>query len=165
MKRTGFLVALAAGALLAATNASAQTFGFGYGRGHFGRRSYSGFGLGVGGWGARRPVVKVQNAFTGDVAYAERTVNDFRADYEKRRNDPLGIKADVQRLDEAMERVRREAENYGDVTDRGADLLRTALDAEDRIDRRFRDANDPMNRRWDDIRRKIDRLARVYRVE
>ena len=151
------------GVLLSATaNAPAQVFGFGYGRGY--RRSYTGFGLGYGGYGVGRPVVTYRNAFTGDVEYAERATNDFRHDYEKRRHDPLGIKAEIQRLDETMEKVRQEANRFGGVTDRGADLMRDALDAEDRIDRRIRRADD-MGHQWQSLRRMVDRLAREYRVD
>ena len=164
--KNGFLAALATGVLLVtATLAPAQRYGFGYRRGYGWHRPYSsfGFGLGYGGYAPRRVVY--QNAFTGDVTYAERTVNDFRHDYERRKGDPLAIKADVQRLDETMERLRREAEGYGAPTDRGADLARDAQDAEDRIDRRFRDQrDDPMGRRWDEVARILDRLARTYRA-
>ena len=164
VKRTGFLVALAMGALFGvAASAPAQFVGFGYGRGY--HRSYSSLGFGYGGRGYARPTVVYRNPFTGDVDYAERASNDFRHDYEKRRHDPLGIKADVQRMDETLEKVRKEAEAYGGATDRGADLMREALDAEDRIDRRFRDSRDPMRRQWDDTRRTIDRLGHEYRVD
>ena len=169
MRKGIFLAALATGALLgAAAVAPAQRFGFGYRHGYGGwRRPYSGygFGLGFGGYGYAPPAVTYRNAFTGDVAYVERAVNDFRHDYERRKGDPLGIKADVQRMDESMEKVRREAEAYGAVTDRGADLVRDARDAEDRIDRRLRRSNDPMERRWNDLARRFDRLARDYRVD
>ncbi len=168
MKKTGLLVALATGVFLsAAASAPAQRFGLGYGGGRFGRRAYSGFGfgLGFGGFGYPRTTVRYQNAFTGDVAYAERAVNDFRASYERRKGDPLGIKSRVQRLDETMERLRREAERYGGPTDRGSDLVREALDLEDRIDRRLRDErDDPSLRDWDDVRRILDRLAGAYRA-
>ena len=160
----GLLAALATGILLSvATSAPAQRYGFGLGYGRGYRRS--GFGLGLGFGGYPRTSAAYQNAFTGDVEYAERATNDFRADYEKRRRDPLGIKADVQRLDRTMEAIRQEARRYGAVTDRGADLMRDALDAEDRIDRRFRDSNDEMRRQWDGVRRMVDRLAREYRVD
>lgn len=166
MKGTGFLVALATGVFLSvAASAPAQRFGFGYSRGGFRHRTYSGFGFGLGVGGYARPSVSYRNAFTGDVAYAERAVNDFRREYERRKGDPLAIKAEVQRLDETMERLRREAERYGGATDRGSDLVRDALDAEDRIDRRFRRADDPLDRRWDEVRRIVDRLSRSYRVD
>lgn len=164
MRHTGFLAALATGVLFgAAASAPAQFFGFGYGRGY--HRSYTSLGIGIGGYGYARPYVTYRNPFVGDVDYAERESNNFRHDYEERRHDPLGIKADVQRMDESLEKVRREAENFGGVTGRGADLMRDALDAEDRIDRRFRNTNDPQRRQWDDLRRLVDRLAREYRVD
>ena len=167
MKRSGLLVALATGVVLsAAAIAPAQRYGFGYGHGWYGHRhSYSSFGFGLGFPAYSRPTVVYQNAFTGDVTYAERTVNDFRADYEKRKGDPLDIKRDVQRLDETMERLRSEAEHFGGVTLRGSDLMRDALRYEDHIDRRFRDGDDGMARDWNDVRRLLDRLARTYRVD
>ena len=160
----GLLAALVTGILLSvATSAPAQRYGFGLGYGRGYRRSGVGLGLGFGGY--PRTSVTYRNAFTGDVEYAERATNDFRGDYERRRRDPLGIKADVQRLDETLEAIRHEAARYGDVTDRGADLMRDALDAEDRIDRRFRESNDEMRQRWNGVRRMVDRLAREYRVD
>ncbi len=162
MNRTGFLVALAMGTFLTtAATAPAQFIGFGVGRGY--RHSYSSLGFGYGGYA--RPTVTYRNAFTGDVEYAQRASKDFRHDYERRRHDPLAIKADVQRMDETLEKVRREADRYGAVTDLGSDLMRDVLDAEDRIDRRFRGKDDEMRREWDDTRRMIDRLAREYRVD
>lgn len=164
--RTRLLVALATGVLLgSATSAPAQVFGFGYGRGYGYRHGYSGFGFAYRDYGYARPYATYRNPFVGDVAYAERASNDFRHEYEKRKGDPLGIKADVKELDETLESLRKEAESFGGVTDRGRDLMRGALDAEDRIDRRFRRADDRQARQWSDLRREIDRLARAYRVD
>ena len=160
-------MALATGLILSvAAIAPAQRFGFGYGRGWYGHhRSYSSFGFGLGFPAYSGPTVVYQNAFTGDVTYAERTVNDFRRDYEKRKGDPLDVKSYVQRLDETMERLRSEAERFGGVTLRGSDLMRDVLRYEDHIDRRFRDGDDRMARDWDEVRRLLDRLARTYRVD
>lgn len=159
---------IAAGILVgAAALAPAQRGGFGYGRGwgrgYGGPRHYSSFGLGFGGYAPAR--VEYHNPFTGDVEYAERTSNEFRHDYERRKGDPLRIKDEVQRLDKTLEKLRGEAIDYGSVTDRGRDLMRDVLEAEDRIDRRFRGSDDPMRGQWTDLRREIDRLANAYHLD
>ncbi len=167
MRRLNLFAALATGVLFAAAaSAPAQFHGGGHFGGHGFRRGHSGFGLGLGfgsrGFAPRRTTY--QNAFTGDVAYAERAVNEFRAVYEKRGGDRLGIKADVQRLDQTMERLRREAEAFGAPTNRGEDLMRGVQSDADAIDRRFRDSDDSLRGRWDDALRLVDRLARSYRT-
>ncbi|RYG39439.1 hypothetical protein EON81_00960 [bacterium] len=126
-----------------------------------------GFGFGFGNSYRTRSVgsTTYRNAFTGDVTYAERAVNDFRSAYEKQRGDRLGVKADVQRLDETLERMRREAETYGAVTFRGSDLAQTALSQSDRINRRFRDEDNDLADHWKEVRRIVERLARTYRTE
>lgn len=165
--------ALLAGVLLSAT-ASAQErrpgfrhrpgFGrpyhpYGYGFG-FGPRF--GFGLGLGSSRpAPRPTV-YRNAFTGDVGYAEQAMNGFRAAYEKRSGDPLGLKKDIQSLDESLERMRREAETYGAATLRGTDLLRDALTRAEVIDARFRSGQDEQSERWNQVRDLLDHLRETY---
>lgn len=170
MRLKGFYLAAAAGILLvAAEMAPAQSVRFGarYGRGfghrHYRRHFHPGFGFGLGFYS--RPVARpvYRNAFTADVTYAERLANDFRAAYE-RRGDSLGIKRDVQRMDEALERMRGEAEAYGDVTFRGSELLRDALDHAETIDRRLGSSEGELGERWHDVRRVLDRLAQTYRV-
>lgn len=160
MSRTNFFVALAVGVSLAAgASASAQGFR------HYHRYGYGprfGFGVGLT-FVEPRPHV-YRNPFTADVSYAERTSNDFRAAYEHRGGDPFGVKGDVQRLDEDMERLRAEAEYAGGVTIRGTELLRDALDRADRIDRAFRREDDQLASRWDRFRRLLDDLARTYRA-
>jgi|GEM_PF-2907174 len=136
-----------------------QRFGGWFGRPWFG----SGFGFGVGlGASRRNPIYR--NAFTGDVAYAEQSSNEFRAALERRRDAPRGLKTEVQRLDETLERLRREAEAFGGVTIRGTELLRDALSRADGIDREFR-GEDDLSQRWSRLQSVLDSLARTYRVE
>lgn len=123
----------------------------------------SGFGFGLG-FGFSRPAPRptvYRNAFTADVGYTEQAMNAFRAAYEKRKGDPLGIKKEIQRLDEDLERMRRDAETYGSATIRGTDLLRDALANAERVDDRFRTA-DEQAERWNQVRDLLERLRETY---
>ncbi|MGV3614218.1 MAG: hypothetical protein ACO1SV_02680 [Fimbriimonas sp.] len=176
MNRSIIAVAVAAGLLLTASAPaqdlrhgrrprswvgypySAYPFGYGFGRGY-------GFGLGF----AYRPVTPLRtvyrNAFTADVAYAEEASNDFRAAYEKRKGDPLALKADVQRLDQNLERMRREAESYGNVTIRGTELFRDALSQASVIESRLDTGDAELSARWNRVRSVLENLTRTYRVK
>jgi hypothetical protein len=137
---------------------SAYPFGYGFGRGY-------GFGLGF----PYRPVTPLRtvyrNAFTADVGYAEQVSNEFRAAYEKRKGDPLGLKADVQRLDQNLERMRREAESFGNVTIRGTELLRDTLNQASVIETRLGTGDAELAERWSRVRLVLDSLTRTYRVK
>lgn len=165
MRRTSFSLALAIAALVGLSAiAPAQFRGRGHGH-HHQRWGRTGFGFGFGfvnrSYAPRTPVYR--NAFTSDVAYAERAMNEFRAVYEQRSNDRFGVKADVQRLDQTLEQLRRQAEAYGSANIRSADLLREALADVEVIDRGVRSADNALRNRWDATKRIVERLERSYR--
>jgi phosphoglycolate phosphatase-like HAD superfamily hydrolase len=111
---------------------------------------------------ASRPTV-YRNAFTGDVEYVEQAVNGFRAAYEKRKGDPLGVKRAIQGLDEDLERMRGEAEKFGAVTLRGSELLRSALRHADAVQSRFESAPDEQGEQWNKVRSLLQHLSEIYR--
>lgn len=173
MNRFKWGIAIVAGLLVAAT-ATAQSRRPGFRpRGYYGRPYFypgyfyprSGFGFGLG-FGApiQRTTPKYRNAFTGDVDYAERTVNDFRAAYERRKDDPLGIKSEVQRLDEELEKMKREAETFGGITIRGTDLYRSATSRAEVLNGRLQTADDDLQSRWRQVLSVLKSLAQTYRV-
>lgn len=159
------LGALVAGSILIASASAQAPRGWSHAtRGGFGRYFYPyggfGWGFGVGSGGYRTPVYR--NAFTGDVTYAERASNDFRAAYERR---PGARKAEVQRLDQDLEQLRGEALKYGDVTVRGGDLLRDALAQARAIEAEIGGRDDDLGRRWRNVQRLLANLSRTFRVE
>lgn len=172
MNRMKIGVALVAGMLLTAS-ATAQFRRPGFRpRPYFGRPYYypgylygPGFGFGLG-FGApiQRTTPKYRNAFTGDVGYAENATNTFRAQYERRKGDPLGIKSDVQRLDETLEKMQSEAESFGSITIRGTNLYREAMTYAEAIDARVRAASDESAERWAPVMTVLRDLAKTYRI-
>ena len=103
---------------------------------------------------------------------AERQSNSFRAWYEGTyRRDRLGrdprardFKHDIQRMDEAMERLRRHADDRKPFA--GREDLQEALGFATEIDREItRDRDTRFTyREWTDLRDTLDHLARVYEV-
>ena len=162
------------GGLLLSASAPAQERrpGFrhrpGFGRPHYNPYYPYGPRLGFGlGFGFRRPAPRptiYRNAFTADVEYAEQTVNGFRAAYEKRKGDPLGVKREIQNLDEDLERMRGEAEKFGAVTLRGTELLRSALRHADAVEDQFRSAPDEQAEQWNKVRSLLQHLSETYRA-
>lgn len=167
MKQSSFNLALATGIVIALSAlAPAQIRGHGFGHHHHWRGS-SGFGLGLGfgnrSYAPRTPAYR--NAFTSDVTYAERAMNDFRASYEQRGKDVFGVKIDVQQLDQTLERLRKEAEAFGSATNRGTDLMRDALIDVDAISHGLSSTDDSLKGRWENTKRLIERLAQSYRID
>ncbi len=105
---------------------------------------------------------------------AERESNSFRAWFERnysrrqlgRERDNRWLKNEIQSLDEAMERVRRKADDRRPARGRGE--LEDAMDHARRIDRELVFNGDRDTRftvpEWIDLRLTLDRLARVYGV-
>ncbi|CAN5419760.1 hypothetical protein BH11ARM2_BH11ARM2_37860 [soil metagenome] len=96
------------------------------------------------------------------VVRTERESNAFRDWFERsawRRE--AGLKANVQRLDESLERLRAKAtDNRPGV---GRDELKTALDYGRAINTRIsRRNNAKVVREWSDLRRTLNALARMY---
>ncbi len=101
---------------------------------------------------------------------AERQSNAFRHWYEKtysrrhlgRDADARDFKHDIQRLDEAMERVRAKADDHRPGI--GRDELRTAIVRAREIDREIgRDRDTRFTyREWSDLRDTLNDLARLY---
>ena len=103
---------------------------------------------------------------------AERESNSFRAWYESTyRRDRLGrdprardFKHDIQRMDEAMERLRRKADDRKPGV--GREDLQQALGWATEIDREItRDRDTRFTyREWQDLRDALNGLARLYEV-
>ena len=104
----------------------------------------------------------------------ERESNAFRAWFERnydarrlgRSRDNRWLKNEIQNLDEAMERVRRRADDRR--PDRGRKDFEDAMGHARRVDRELIFDNDRdtrfTNRPWVELRLTLDRLARVYNV-
>jgi hypothetical protein len=72
---------------------------------------------------------------------------------------------EVQRLDQTLEQMRREAETYGGVTIRGSELLRDALARVEAIDARLRSEPNELGDRWTRARSLIQSLTKTYRLD